>query len=182
MLSTKKWKPVTYTVGSHAIAMKIRRLKPTEAAELRAASIDAYTASGLNDVHELPPDSTLEEIEERSRALARARAKFLAGTPPELIERFFADYVKDVEGVEDEDGPVTTGPGLYQVADGELVMFVLSALRTHSSLTDEEGKGSGSSSTSVAPPRTADTSSAAPSTGVEGGPESSTATETPSGV
>jgi len=179
MLSTKKWKPVTYAVGGKQISMKIRRLRPTEAAELRAASLDAYAASGLDEVHELPKGATEEDIAEMSRRLAKGRALLLAKMPPELIERFFIEYVKDVTGIEDEDGPVTTGAGLGDVADGELVMFVLRSLREHSSLTDEEGKGSGSSFTSAAQPETAASSSAAENTGVADGPTSSTVPETP---
>lgn len=139
MLKAKRWLPVTYPVGDEgeAITMEIRRLKYPEASPFNLSMVKAWSAMG--EVSRDAPKS------EQTLAVQR----FYESLPLDRIETAFRDWVRNVGGIEDDDGPITTGEGLFQVADEGLVLFVCTTLRELSTLGAEEGKGSASPSTSA---------------------------------
>lgn len=138
MLKAKRWMPVTYKVGDEgeAITMEVRRLKYSEASPFNLALAKAWAA--LGEVNKDTPRA------EQTLALQR----FYESLPLDRIEAAFLEWVRNVSGIEDDEGPITTGERLFAVADEGLVLFVCTALRGASTLGAEEGKGSSSPSTS----------------------------------
>jgi len=138
MLKAKRWLPVTYRVGDtgEAITMEIRRLKYPESSPFNLALAKAWAAFG----------DTSKESTRAEQALAQQR--FYESLPLDRVEEAFRSWVRNVGGIEGDDGPITTGEQLYEIADENLVLFVLSSIRAHSTLSAEEGKASASPSTS----------------------------------
>ncbi len=138
MLKAKRWLPVTYQVGDsgEAITMEIRRLRYPESSPFNLSLAKAWAAFG----------NTTKESSRADQALAQQR--FYESLPLDKVEEAFRDWVRNVGGIEDDDGEITTGERLYEVADENLVLFVLSAIRANSTLSAEEGKASASPSTS----------------------------------
>lgn len=167
MLTAKKWEPATYHVpGGGEITMKLKRLDYGEASELNLLILRSLGAIG-NITEESGPDEQVAALERFQRALPAAAAK-----------KAFEDYVRDVSGIEDEDGSITTGAGLYVVADERLVAFVVGKLRSMARLGANLGKGSPSPSGSSQNGEASPSSSPATSTATEAGTAPSTAPET----
>jgi hypothetical protein len=168
MLKVKRWVPSTFTNGDgDEITFEVKRLKFEDATPISIGLAKAYTILETLDIEK----STAEE---QTQALGRIKESVAPG----LIAQCFREYVRNVGGIEDEDGPIATGEALYEVADERLVMFVLARLRVNARLGNEQGKGSSSSRTPTSPETTA-SSSPATSTESEGGQPPSTATEIP---
>lgn len=92
------------------------------------------------------------------------------------LRPIFERKIRNVEGLEG----VTSGAELYEEApDMRFIIWLLHEMVGRSSLSEEEGKASGSPSTSSTG-QTGNSGSPAPSTGPEGGPSPSTVPETQS--
>lgn len=88
--------------------------------------------------------------------------------PPEDVMRtVFHSYVRNVEGVELDGEPVTTGDALLEIADKDAIAAVVGKLRKLYELSQAEGKGSASPSTSSPEGAMGSGASGAPSTGDE---------------
>jgi hypothetical protein len=96
----------------------------------------------------------------------------------DMIERLFEHRVRNVEGLETEDGVVKTGAELLELADQDILMWVIGEIAKHSNLSAKQGKASASPSTSL-PETTPASDSPAESTESADGPSPSTAEETP---
>ena len=68
--------------------------------------------------------------------------------PRDLIERLFS-FITKVEDLEDEDGPITTGARLLGVADFRVINIVALQMQALGAMSEAEGKGSSSRSTSA---------------------------------
>lgn len=99
--------------------------------------------------------------------------KALVALDDEILRPIFQAKVRDVQGLEG----VTTGEELLEGApDMHFILWLLNELVTDATVSGEEGKASGSPSTSSSAP-TGDSASPAPSTELEAGPMHSTAPE-----
>lgn len=105
----------------------------------------------------------------RSREVEAEVAELI---PPTLIRQAFREYVRNVEGVEVDGAPATSGEALLEVADDKIVMDVLGAVRRLSELTVREGKASASPSMSSPEGVTGAGDSGAKSTDAGAGPAS----------
>ena len=122
-------------------------------------------SDGEVDASKVSPEDQVTVLRDAYSAL-REKDDFVAG--------IFREKVRNVAELEDERGSITTGERLKEVADEHILMWILGALLNRASLTDAEGKASGSPSTSSIP-GTAASSSAASSTGAASGTTPSTA-------
>lgn len=121
----------------------------------------------------------VEALRERTRlavkALARGeevRGDVAGALPPELLTRVFERYVRNVEGLELDGAPATTGLNLLEVVDDRAVADVVGKLRSLFELSPREGKASASPSTSSPEGVTGAGDSGAPSTDAGAGPAS----------
>jgi hypothetical protein len=189
ILSLKKWFPVTYEQEGEdfAIGMELKRLRYDEANRLLVVTSAAFGALAvahsekpLAEGEARPEKSFAEKIGEL-QANAKSAELFYQALKPETLEWIWSDCVRNVTGVEDEDGPVTTGTRLAAFADQRLVMWLLGKLQREAGLSATEGKASSSPSTSGSEgtkPSAESGACPAPSTGSASG-EGSTATPTP---
>jgi len=171
VLKLKKWRRVTH--GETGISCEVGRLVYSQKPLLAAMIADVFGAV----LSLRGEDGTAREgvsVEETTAALRTAFGK-LDG---EMIEKMFRDKVRDVQGLETEDGPVTTGVELLEVADQGLVMWALQEIVSSSDLSVDQGKAFASPST-LPPEKTLDSGSPAESTGSAGGATPSTAEATP---
>lgn len=175
MITLKKKKKVTYTLGGQTFSFAMRRPIYDEGPEIRLAILESLEP--LQSLYRR--DTEGHVIETTQIEKARAVAAAVKALPRPLVERLFQDYVCDVEGLEDEDGCIESGARLFQVADANLVHFVAIEFQALSTLTVEEGKGSASLSTSDSVPEEIASASPAPIIESEAGPTVSTATPTP---
>lgn len=105
MVSHSKWERVEYDVGDgRRIAFKVKALTWEEGAEFVARVLKA------KDEARWPKNGTRAER-------AEAAWRFVDALGAERIEQAIGMWVKDVEGLQDEDGPITTGARLAGVAD-----------------------------------------------------------------
>lgn len=169
MLKVKKWRRIAHDSG---ISCELGRLKYSELPLVFAMNGEIFEAmSELRDAEgKAKPGVTMREI-------AAALRQAFERVDVELIERLFMHRVRNVEGLETEDGPVTSGMELLEVADQSILTWILGELIVGSQLSDSEGKASDSPSTSASVP-TNDSDSPAESTGSAGGPSPSTAPAT----
>jgi len=145
VLNLKTWSPFLYGVGGHTIAMKIRRARWELVLSLGDAAIRAF-----GDLAKLGDIDTAKDVSpEQAMTLVAAQTSLLRAVPEEDVRRLFEKLVFDVEGLQLDDVPVTTGAGLYEVADGDVVMAVLMHIYASSKVLAAEGKGSSSLSTST---------------------------------
>ncbi len=150
-----------------AITMELRRLKRAEAKEFQRKFAPMQKA--LMKAGALAESGNVAEQFEGMEAVA-------AAIPEEDVAQAFEKNVRKVGGLAVEGVPITTGPELFEVADDAIVMFVVSQLYGLIRLSEVEGKGSASSSTSSGAGLNAGTSSAATCTASEAGTTPSTAT------
>jgi virulence-associated protein VapD len=181
ILSLKRWERVAYEVepamdaapGFKAtpaveIHMKLKRLKRHEAKPL---------AKVLVDVMEAYEKAQVEDLSKAQKAAILA--KVYEVIPEDQLKNWFASCVKDVEGLEIDDEPVTTGSDLLDNADDNLLFWLLFRLNALSKLTSAEGNASASRSGSLRLVKEGGGSSPAASTDSEAGIEASTATVIP---
>lgn len=155
MLTLKKWSRITDpTTG---ISVEIGRLSYAEKPQLAA-----MLAAQFGIIQPLRVESTTAE--ERTAAV---HAYFQA-MDHDLVKAMFAVRVRAVQGVETEDGPVTTGPQLLEIADDHIIQWVLTELIRFSSMSVDEGKASRSPSTSSAGASGVSTSGAVPIASADG--------------
>lgn len=173
MLKVKKWQRVIDEESG--VSCEIGRLRWDQGPEL--ATMLATMLAPVQDLHgddgKPRPGTSVTEMTAAVRGA-------LAGIDAETLRDLFGHKVRNVEGIETEDGPVTTGPELLEVADQRIIMWVLSQLIIGSSLSDAEGKASGSASTSQPEPTPASASTARRTTTADG-LSHSTVTATPTG-
>lgn len=144
--------------------------------EAVAAALDA---AGV----QLPPKSAAEideeiatlsrQLEERTKALAL----FHSTLPDDFVRSAFAKFVRNVEGLRDDETgePITSGDGLLEHADEQLVTYVLSRLYRLSKVGEQEKNGSSSLSISGPAAVTTDGTSVAGPVLSEGGANPGTA-------
>lgn len=174
MLKLKKWRRVTHE--GTGISCEVGRLLYSQKPLLVAMIADVFGAvSELRDEDGNPKKSAT--MAETTVVLRNAFAK-LDG---EMVERLFRDRVRDVEGLETEDGPVTSGLDLLALADDELVMWVLGEITKNSDLAENQGKALGSPSISSSEPTLDSDSPVKPIVNADG-PSLSTVGETPVGT
>lgn len=151
ILSLKRWERVVYEVGAiraeeakdgkPAVAgvpglplpMKLRRLKRHEAKPLSKVLLKVFQAMEKAKAGELTDA-------EKAAILAEVYTVI----PEDELKNWFGTCVKDVEGLEIDGEPVTTGPALLEEADDQLVFWLLMELHSLSQLSQAEGNGSAS--------------------------------------
>lgn len=150
-MKLKKWRTVTHE--ELGITVDLGRLNYLQLPRLSVmmANVVAPLApfqKGLSDEPEKSESPAV--LAEKTAALKESAA----GLDGELIEDVFQHKVRRVQGLETEDGPINTGKELLEVADQVILMWVLTELVSGSQMSAEEGKASGSPSTSAseAPP------------------------------
>jgi hypothetical protein len=170
MLNLKSWERVVHE--DTGVSFEVKRLRQGESMDLIIMLSEG--ALEVGDVVKNDGMSETEFAQRQAVALRRAYSRMDQGT----VEALLTKYVRNVEGLTIDDEPITTGAGLYQWADLSLLMLALGSLRRFSSLTEKEGKGSSSPSTSAVDQ--AGRSSDSPVLRIEpaDGQASSTATET----
>lgn len=77
----------------------------------------------------------LNQDEDRIADQQAALEEFFASVEPAWLVEVFRDYVRNVSGLEYDGEPVTTGEGLLQVADQNLVLFVLNTIAGFANLS-----------------------------------------------
>ncbi len=124
-----------------------------EGTDLDAAVKAAHVATQVAGVS--VPELTADELDALLRASEgriterqEAMAEFLGNLDDAFLQRVFGSYVRAVRGLEVDGVPVTDGPGLLQVADYAVVMFVLQAVEGFASLSSAAKKASSSPHTS----------------------------------
>ena len=170
------WEPFEYEIeGSGPLKMELRRLTFAEKTTLSSMFLKAHAAMGP-EPPEAPKGATDAELMNSRRVKAEWLNRFYSALDPIQVADFFRDTVRNVKGLESEEGPITTGEGLFAFADESMVTALLGQLRVMSNLNVTEGKGSGSPSTSTSAPATGDGDSDAKATGREDGVRPSTVT------
>lgn len=155
MLSVKRWSPASYMVEDDnpeagVITMELKRLRYDEANRLLVANMQAFGAltSAVVSRESSQEAETMAEKMAIISSQADAAKRFYEALPPELMEWIFNDCIRKVGGLEDEDGPVTTGPALRDFADQKMVLWIMTSLQANASLSSKEGKAFSSPSTS----------------------------------
>jgi hypothetical protein len=134
ILSLKRWERVEYEASPGVfISMKLKRLKRNEAKPL---------AKILVRVFEEFEKARSETLTSAQKAAIMAQAYEVI--PEEQLKGLFAAFVSDVEGFEIDEERITTGPGLLDEADDDLLFWLLMRLHKLSKLTVMEGKDSSS--------------------------------------
>lgn len=183
ILSLRRWVTVAYDLEDaegHQITMELKRLRFDEANRLLVANMQAFGALQSATPAGQPDNGSLSMAEKMAviQSQAEAAQRFCEALKPELMEWIWRDCIRKVGGIEDEDGPVTTGEALSAFADQRMVLWLLTKLQANASLTSQEGKASSSPSTSGSGGATqTGESGASPVQSIGGGSEaSSTAT------
>lgn len=165
MLKVSRWFASTYRVADETVLnMKLKRLRWDEAQPFLASIADLMDGLDLG--------ASKEEAKVAILQKPGAVAKALKALDPELVKKWFTDFVKEVEGLEVDGEPAKDGATLYEVADQAIVLHVLLQLVTSASLRLDEGKASRSASGSDSP------GASGPSPAESAGPESGAAPET----
>ena len=164
MLSLKRWEPRTYV--ERGIRMKLKRLRRNEVKPIEHALAKLF--GSMEKGHELPDKA----------AQTSFNIDVMDQIPEEDMRPWFDAYVKDIEGLELDGEPITTGGALFDEAHDTLRLWVLTELSDLAKLSAAEGKDS-SSPHGSSPPAASDGDSPAQSTGPANGQDHSIATETP---
>lgn len=172
----RRWERVTYHAKSAAedgevpvqISMELRRLKRHEAKVLHKALVGVFKTMEAAGAEELTPTQKMELLTDLYEKVG-----------DEQLRQWFETWVRDVRDLSVDGKAVTTGVDLFtEVADDNLISFVLLQVSALARLTPSEKKGSGSPSISSPELGSGSSDSPATSTGPAGTPESSTAPET----
>lgn len=188
ILSIQRWKRFERLIGRSVVAFDLKRLNALEAAPFVRALAEARSAFSMampnGAIPDLPEDHTpeqkatqLEAIQALINRSVVARAKFFEALPDELIRRLFERAVRNVQLVLDGED-VKDGATLLEVADHQLLGAILNDLESMCSLSSDEGKDSGSRSTSGSESGGPSGPSDATSTASSDPKSTSTATET----
>ena len=156
MLSVKRWSPASYQVDDEdpeagVITMELKRLRYDEANKLLVANMQAFgalTSAVVSRETVLGEEATMAEKMAIISSQADAAKRFYEALPPELMEWIFGSCIRNVGGLQDEDGPITTGESLRDFADQRMVLWIMTSLQANASLSRKEGKASSSPSTS----------------------------------
>jgi hypothetical protein len=156
VLKLKTWHPLRWPLGDQEIAFEVRRMPYGEALAFLAEMVQplaiadeverTFDEEGKLKGYKYPDGETADSFNARYRA---------ALPEPSRVRAIFEANVRNVEGLEVDDKPIKKGEELYDVADTQLVIFVLMALRMRTALTAMEGKVSSSPSTSEPEPASA---------------------------
>lgn len=153
ILNTLRWFPEAYRLSDdpdgYVITMQLKRLRYHEANRLMVVNMKAFGA--LNSGEPPPSEDQQLSIAEKMLAVSRqaeAAERFCEAIPTDFMTWVWRDCVRSVGGIADEDGPVTTGERLAELADQRMVLWLLIRLQSHAALTSHEGKASSSPSTS----------------------------------
>lgn len=171
-----KWRRITYDGG---ISLEVGRLRYSEKPALAAMAAEVFGARG-----DLPDDIEAFKKEVLAKpslalSLAKSASDMVSKIDPVLVDALFEHRVRNVQGVETEDGPVKTGLELLELVDHQFIMWVLAELLSGGSVTEDEGKASGSPSTSPVEGTPVVSASDAASTASADGPSPSTVEPTP---
>jgi len=140
-LKLKKWRRVTHE--ETGVSCEVGRLTYSQKPLLVAMMADVFgVVGGLRD-----EDGTPKAGITMSETTATLRGAFAKLDIP-MIENLFKHRVRNIEGLETEEGPIKTGSELLEVVNDELLMWVLGEITSNSELSEEQGKASGSLSTS----------------------------------
>lgn len=167
MLKVKIWNRFEVKVAGERLTMEVKRLRYHEAVPLMLALSEAFEARGS-----LGPESTSDEK-------LNATRRFMEKLPEDTVGRVFRDYIRNVQGLETEEGPATTGEALYAVADGDCLLDVLLEVQRLAFLGSKEADFLSSRSTPPSTPAPDPSVSDAGSTASEDGQQPSTATPIP---
>lgn len=176
MFVFKKWFPAFYTFNGERIGYELKHLTAAEVREVRAVVVRVI---GAQELAKAEATKTPENAGEIGAAAIDRVSKAL---DPEFLRRVFANYVQNVTGVQDETGARTDGPVLLEFADDDFLISVLLGLLNKGKVSAEEGKASGSPSTSGSEGTAGASASPATSTANAGGIAPSTATPTTANV
>jgi hypothetical protein len=127
LLSLKRWELRTYEPTG--LRMKLKRLRRSEAKPLDLAIVKVFGEMDRG-----------REVSKTERAEINLEA--LEQISDEQRREWFDSWVKDVEGLEIDGEPVTTGLGLLEEADDTLILWVLLEISGLSKLSAAEGKDS----------------------------------------
>jgi len=137
ILSLKRWERVAFEAAPGLfVHMKLKRLKRDEAKPL---------SKTLLKVFEEVEKSKNDDLSMSQKATILTKAYELV--PEDQLRNWFGTCVKDVEDLEIDGVPITSGPGLLEEADDRLLFWLLIQLDSLSKLTEVEGNGSASRST-----------------------------------
>lgn len=174
MFVFKRWFSESVVFRGETITCDLKHLTAFEEREVRGPVVRAMGAmDGFKG-----NAATADDVGEIG---AKALAKVSAALSPEFLSGIFDKFVRNVGGVQDEDGRVRTdGPVILEFADEALMWEILLKLLGNGKVSAEEGKGSGSLSESGSAPAASGSVSPVTSTGSGDGPTPSTATPIPS--
>lgn len=189
-MKIKKWRRVTHE--GTGISLEVGRLSYSQKPQLAVMVAEvmgplmAVRGAGAGEKDGKAEDGKADDLTpaqmaQQAAALAGKSAALreaFSKMDPELIADVFEHKVRNVQELETEDGPVTTGKELLDVVDQTILMWVLTSLVSANQLSDQEGKASGSPSTSSSS-ATESSGSPAVSTAPADGATPSTAKETP---
>ena len=173
ILALKRWERCEYRPDGDTggtISMELRRVKRHEVKPLRIAFAEALVEL------ERGRDQTLT-APQKAAILANVFEK----VGEQDLAQLFEENVRDVQGLSMDGEHVNTGAGLLEVANDDLVFFVIMSLNRLSNLTSAESFhfASPSTSSAEAPEAPASSSADAARTESEASPKPSTATEQP---
>jgi hypothetical protein len=154
--------------------IEIIEVVKAEFVRLKTADATAVAAAAA-------PDSTIASLMSEHRSLQRrdaeAKAAFFETLDEDVLRNLFRRAVRSITMTVDGTA-ITSTDEMLEVADPDLLFFVIRTIEARCSLSAEEGKGSASPSTSSPATTGGNGASPAPSTESEAGPTSTTATET----
>lgn len=168
MLVFKRWFPDSYTFQGEVISFDLKHLTAAEERELRA---NVVRAMGAMDALKAVEDPAT--VAERS---AEALEKINKALPEAFVKECFSKYIRNVKGAADESGPREDGAFIVEFADDAMTWFILLKLLGNGKVSAEEGKDSGSPSTSASEKAASDSGSPVKPIGNGDGLAPSTAT------
>jgi hypothetical protein len=168
----KRWAKATFTEDDVQFSCKVKCLNFREAPKFLAAMVrfgdkrqellSKHKGQLDEDGNEKPVSFNADDVE-----------ALYALIPDDFAGKIFAECVKDIEDLQDEDGTaITSGAQLYEIARAGLVMAVLTEIQLHAAgVSVKEGKDSSSQPGPATARTPAGGDSAAPSTESAGGTE-----------
>ena len=146
------YEPAKAKAGFDAVVRAGEALRARAAADekRRVAAMQQAQAEGRepDSADIMVPADITEEYRAVLEADLEAARVFCEALPADWPRNVFRDYVSDVEGLQINGEPKTTGLDLFTIADGRLMHCVFRTVSRQTSLTAQEGKALPSPSTS----------------------------------
>lgn len=169
----KRWFQEKYTFKGEEISFELKHLTAFEERSVRAPVVRAMGA--MDDLKTASEQQTGKIADVSAATLDKMNQSLSL----EFTREVFEKYVRNVSGVCDEEGkPRTDGAFLMEIADDAFLWHILLRLLGNGKVSAEEGKASGSPSTSASVAAPASSVSVSPAASIESAasPTPSTAT------